>query len=76
MPPIELNLMYFFTGTGPDPTGFTPITENPMFDGLYQCSMCFGVVLSRTPINGTFAASPIDGFQHHRNNCYGWQKGR
>lgn len=72
MEPTNFNFMYFRTNVWSNPEGFTPVTADPA-DGLYQCLMCFGLVVARCPHNMPYQ---IDALQHHRDNCYGWQKGK
>lgn len=59
---------------GGDNTGFTPINDDyPQL--VFQCVMCFGVVLAAMPrYTGVPNFAIVDPFQHHRDNCFGWKK--
>jgi hypothetical protein len=56
-----------------DNTGFTRVNEDYP-QTVFQCVMCFGLVLAGVPRFTGMPFSGVDPFQHHRNNCFGWQK--
>ena len=37
---------------------------------LYQCQQCFSVIFPMT----IKPFPPVDPFEHHRKNCYGWNR--
>lgn len=64
---------YRFQLSSGDSTGFTPINDD-YSQHIYQCVMCFSLVLTMIPRYTDIGHSMVDPFQHHRDNCFGWQK--